>query len=99
MRGKWHNSYPELRESHDPAMLSVDEVKIKPVEMNDIGLGKSIYTKKQLDEFAAFQDSQELESLTWQIPLSWPIWEGTRKESGVWHWGPRPICPLSTSWG
>jgi hypothetical protein len=26
--------------------------------MNDIGLGKSIYTKKPLDEFAAFQDSQ-----------------------------------------
>jgi hypothetical protein len=26
--------------------------------MNDIGLGKSIYTKKQLDEFATFQDSQ-----------------------------------------
>jgi hypothetical protein len=26
--------------------------------MNDIGLGKSIYTKKLLDEFAAFQDSQ-----------------------------------------
>jgi hypothetical protein len=27
--------------------------------MNDIGLGKSIYTKKQLDEYSAFQDSQE----------------------------------------
>jgi hypothetical protein len=26
--------------------------------MNYIGLGKSIYMKKQLDEFAAFQDSQ-----------------------------------------
>jgi hypothetical protein len=39
-------------------MLPVDEVKIEPVDMNDIGLGKSIYTKKQLDEFAAFQDSQ-----------------------------------------
>ncbi len=26
--------------------------------MNDIGLGKSIYTKAQLDEFAWFQDSQ-----------------------------------------
>jgi hypothetical protein len=36
----------------------VDEVKIEPVDMNDIGLGKSIYTKKQLVEFAAFQDSQ-----------------------------------------
>jgi hypothetical protein len=26
--------------------------------MNDLGLEKSIYTKKQLDEFIAFQDSQ-----------------------------------------
>jgi hypothetical protein len=39
-------------------MLPVDEVKIDPVEVNDVGLGKSIYTKEQLDEFARFQDSQ-----------------------------------------
>jgi hypothetical protein len=56
--GKWYCSYPELKECHDPAMLPVDEVKIDPVEVNDIGLGKSIYTKQQLDEFARFQDSQ-----------------------------------------
>jgi hypothetical protein len=56
--GKWYCSYPELRECHDPAMLPVDEVKIDPVTVNNIGLGKSIYTKKQLEEFAAFQDSQ-----------------------------------------
>jgi hypothetical protein len=36
----------------------VDEVRIEAVEMNDIRLGKTIYTKKQLDEFSAFQDSQ-----------------------------------------
>jgi hypothetical protein len=41
-------------ECHDPAMLPVDEVRIESVEMNNIRLGKSIYTKKQLDEFAAF---------------------------------------------
>jgi hypothetical protein len=29
------------------------------VEINDVGLGKSLYTKAQLDEFARFQDSQE----------------------------------------
>jgi hypothetical protein len=34
------------------------EVRIEGLRMNDIRLGKSIYTKKQLDEFAAFQDSQ-----------------------------------------
>jgi hypothetical protein len=28
------------------------------VKVNDIGLGKSIYTQQQLDEFARFQDSQ-----------------------------------------
>jgi hypothetical protein len=32
----------------------VDEVRINPIKVNDIGLGKSIYTK----EFAWFQDSQ-----------------------------------------
>jgi hypothetical protein len=49
---------PELRECHDPAMLPVDEVKIEPVTVNNIRLGKSIYTKKQLEEFATFQDSR-----------------------------------------
>jgi hypothetical protein len=39
-------------------MLPVDEIKIDPVEVSEIGLGKSIYTKEQLDEFARFQDSQ-----------------------------------------
>jgi hypothetical protein len=49
---------PPVEGVHDPAMLPVDEVKIDPIEVNDIGLGKSIYTKEQLDEFARFQDSQ-----------------------------------------
>jgi hypothetical protein len=39
-------------------MLPVDGVQIEGLRMNDIVLGKSIYTKKQLDEFATFQDSQ-----------------------------------------
>jgi hypothetical protein len=56
--GKWYCSYPELKECHDPVMPPVDEVRIDPVKVNDIGLGKSIYTKEQLDEFARFQDSQ-----------------------------------------
>ncbi len=32
--------------------------RIDPVKVNDIDLGKSIYTKEQLEEFARFQDSQ-----------------------------------------
>jgi hypothetical protein len=56
--GKWYCSYPVLKECHDPAMLPVDEVRMDPVKINNIGLGKSIYTKKQLKVFAHFQDSQ-----------------------------------------
>ncbi len=58
MGGKWYCSYPVLKECHDPAMLPVDEIRIDPVMINNIGLGKSIYTKEQLEEFARFQDSQ-----------------------------------------
>jgi hypothetical protein len=56
--GKWYCSYPQLKECYDPAMLPVDKVRIDPVEVNNIGLGKSIYMRKQLEEFARFQDSQ-----------------------------------------
>jgi hypothetical protein len=42
--GKWYCSYPELKELHDPEMLPADEVRINQVKVNDIGLGKSIYT-------------------------------------------------------
>ncbi len=56
--GKWYCSYPRLKECHDPAMLPVDKVRIDPVTVNNIRLGKSIYTKEQLEEFARFQDSQ-----------------------------------------
>jgi hypothetical protein len=55
---KWYCSHPELKECHDPEMLPVDEVRIDPVQVSNIGLGKSIYTQEQLDEFARFQDSQ-----------------------------------------
>jgi hypothetical protein len=56
--GKWYCSYPDPRECHDPAMLPMDEVKIYPLTVNNIGLGKSIYTKEQLEDFTTFQDSQ-----------------------------------------
>jgi hypothetical protein len=64
--GKWYFSYPELKECHDPEMLPVDEVRIDPVKVNDIRLGKSIYTKEQLEEFARFRDSQG----TWKAYLA-----------------------------
>jgi hypothetical protein len=39
-------------------MPMVNEVQIVTLIMNYIGLGKNIYVKKQLDEFATFKDNQ-----------------------------------------
>ncbi len=81
MGGKLYCRYPELKECHDPEMLRVDEVRINPVKVNDIGLGKSIYTQKQLEEFARFQDSQG----TWKEYLAEKaemVYSGRNKRGG-----------------
>ncbi len=70
--GKWYCSYPELKECHDPVMLPVDEVRIDPVKVNDIGLGKSLYTKEQLDDSPASKTARGLGRPIWQRRRSWP---------------------------
>jgi hypothetical protein len=97
--GKWYCSYLELRECYDLAMLPVDEVRIDSVEMNDIGLGKSIYTKKQLDEFTASQDIQgmrkayltetaEMANMGWNEKGEWGLAQDQdrrRQKSPTWR--------------
>jgi hypothetical protein len=72
-------------------MLLVDEMIIERVKMNDIGLVMSIYTKKQLDEFAVFQDSQgmrkaylaetaELAYIEWNEKGEWGLALGAQAE-------------------
>jgi hypothetical protein len=39
-------------------MLPIDKDQIESLRIGDIGLGRSIYKKKLLHEFSAFQDSQ-----------------------------------------
>jgi hypothetical protein len=80
--GKWYCSYPELKECYDPEMLPVEEVWIDPVKVNDIGLGKSIYTKEQLEEFARFQDSQGTRKV-YLVETAEMAYTG-RNEKGEW---------------
>jgi hypothetical protein len=79
--GKWYCSYSVLKECHDPAMLPVDEVRIDPVKIN-IGLGKSIYTREQLEEFARFQDSQGTRKAYLAEPRRRPTAAAMRRASG-----------------
>jgi hypothetical protein len=67
------------RQCHDLAKLPIGEMQIESLRMSDIRLGKSIYTKKQLDEFAAFQDSQGTHTgPTWpSLPTKGAMTEGS----------------------
>ena len=56
--GKWHCSFPALRDCAEPAQLPVNPVKISDVNLLDLGLGRSINSKEQMEDFARFQDSQ-----------------------------------------
>ncbi len=47
-----------MRDCPEPAQLPVDPVKITDVNVLDLGLGKSIYSKEQMEDFARFPDSQ-----------------------------------------
>jgi hypothetical protein len=55
---KWYCSFPALRDCAEPSQLPVDLVKISDVNVLDLGLGRSIYFKEQMEDFARFQDSQ-----------------------------------------
>ncbi len=79
-------------------MLPVDEVNIDPVNVNSVGLGKSIYTTKQLEEFAAFQDSQGT-CKAYLAETAELAYMG-RNEKGEWGLAlvPRHSYPSSTWW-
>ncbi len=55
--GKWYCSFPALRDCMEPAQLPVDPVKISDINLLNLGLGRSIYSKEQMEDFACFQYS------------------------------------------
>ncbi len=55
--GKWYCMYPVIKECATPRELPIEEVKIGEVSLLGMGLGRSIYSPAQLEEFAHFQDA------------------------------------------
>jgi hypothetical protein len=51
-------SFSALKGCTEPAQLPVDPVMMSNIDILGLGLGKSIYSKEQMEEFVQFQDSQ-----------------------------------------
>ncbi len=95
--GKWYCSYPELKECHDPEMLPVDEVRIDPMQVNDIGLARastprSSWTslkntikslKRERESSPGSRTAKGPGRRTWRRRPRWPTLAATREESGA----------------
>ncbi len=56
--GRWYCAYPPIRDCTPPRDLPVKLVNIKDKDVLDLGLGRSIYSKAQVEGFLKFQDFQ-----------------------------------------
>ncbi len=83
--GQWYCAYPFIRECAPPRDLPVKPVNIEDEDVVDLGLGRSIYRKAQVEKFLKFQDSQGTRQayLTETAELAY----GGRGEDGSWGLG------------
>ncbi len=58
LNGRWYCAFPEIRECAEPGRIPMKPIAIDDIKVMNLGLGRSIYSPAQLEEFARFQDSQ-----------------------------------------
>ncbi len=80
--GRWYCAYPSIRECAPPRDLPMRPVNIEDEDVLDLGLGRSIYSKAQVEEFLKFQDSQRPGQPTSLRPQSWPTEDAVRTDPG-----------------
>jgi hypothetical protein len=58
LNGRWYCAYLQIRDCSEPGRIPIKPVNIDDVGVMNLGLGRSIYSPEQLEEFMRFQESQ-----------------------------------------
>ncbi len=58
LNGRWYCAFPEIRDCAEPGKIPMKPIAIDDIKVMNLGLGRSIYSPAQLEEFAPFQESQ-----------------------------------------
>jgi hypothetical protein len=58
LNGLWYCAYPQIWDCSEPGRIPIKPVNIDDVGVMNLGLGRSIYSPDQLEEFMRFQESQ-----------------------------------------
>ncbi len=59
LNGQWYCAFPEIRDCAEPGWIPMKPIANDDIKVMNLGLGRSIYSPAQLEEFARFQESQE----------------------------------------
>ncbi len=57
LNGLWYCVFPEIRDCAEPGRIPLKPIAIDDIKVMTLGLGRSIYSPAQLEEFARFQES------------------------------------------
>jgi hypothetical protein len=57
LNGRWYCAFPEIRDCAEPGKIPMKPIAIDDIKVVNLGLGRSIYSPAQLEEFARFQES------------------------------------------
>jgi hypothetical protein len=57
LNGQWYCAFPEIRDCAEPGRIPMKPIAIDDIKVMNLGLGRSIYSPAQLEEFARFQES------------------------------------------
>jgi hypothetical protein len=58
LNGRWYCAFPEIRDCAEPRNIPMKPIAIDDIKVMNLGLGRSIYSPAQLEEFSRFQESQ-----------------------------------------
>jgi hypothetical protein len=58
LNGRWYCAFPEIRDCAEPGRIPMKPITIDNIKVMNLGLGRSIYSPAQLEEFACYQESQ-----------------------------------------
>jgi hypothetical protein len=58
LKGRWYCAFSEIRDCAELGRIPMKPIAIDDIKVMNLGLGRSIYSPAQLDEFARFQKSQ-----------------------------------------
>jgi hypothetical protein len=58
LSGRWYCAFLQITDCAEPGQIPTKPVMIDETEVMSLGLGKSIYSPEQIQEFVHFQESQ-----------------------------------------